>query len=681
MVAGSWFGVAAANYEKFEPSNGKEQTMFNKESKFSRHAAISTVLILLCGACLGGQTAPLECFAVSDLVRIFSDGYGCPEPGKSMDLFGIRNEYLSGQCVIKANQNIGHVTISLSSLRHVSRSTSLPADAVSWNFVGSILISENTPKYRKTDLIRTAPARFPDYLAEDKEVSLKKGEYGAVYLTVRIPRDAEAGDYVASLTVTSDQGSASLPLHLTVYALTLPDERHLMVTEWYSTNKFKQFHGIDSSDSERFYEMLGLYARNMAEHRQNVFRVSLDLIAFKLNEQGKLECDFSRFDKWAEVFWNTGRMDLLETGFVARFGEGGWSSKEVMLRDFRVQSAGGSITMPGKEFLPQFLPALENHLREKGWLEKTVFHIADEPSNHNVMDWREASQFVHRYAPALRRMDAIETPHCLDRLEIWVPKLDYLATWYDAYRKAQDRGNELWFYTVGIFQKGSHPNKTVDVPLIESRILHWLNYRYGLKGYLHWGFNQWTDDLFEAPGQHRGDGWHVYPRKDGLLNSLRWEQMRNGLQDYEYFWMLEDKIREMKAGLSERLSIIDPSRRSVEIASQVVKTMSDYSKEPQALYTAKRQIIEELLALDTPPRVLVQTTPLEHTAIGNDCPIDLYGWAEPGTKITVRGTELPVSADGLFMENVSLSRDNKVVVEAELGGNKKTITRSFEVLY
>jgi hypothetical protein len=109
--------------------------------------------------------------------------------------------------------------------------------------------------------------------------------------------------------------------------------------------------------------------------------------------------------------------------------------------------------------------------------------------------------------------------------------------------------------------------------------------------------------------------------------------------------------------------------------------MSDYSREPQVLYAAKRQIIDELLALDTTPRVLVQTNSPEHTRVANDCTIDLYGWAEPGTRITVHGTELPVAADGLFMENVRLTRDNKVVVEAELGKSKKTITRSFDVLY
>ena len=424
--------------------------MFSKEVVFSPHLIFSVAVVLLCLTCATTQGyPPFECFAVSDLVRIFEDGYNCPEPqsrkgrlaAEALEIFGVRNEHVSAQCVITANQDIGHVTVLVSPLVHVKRSVSLPRDAIRWNFVGSIPIVENTPKYRKTDLVRPAPARFPDYLAEEKEVYIKKGNYRAVYLTVRIPRNAQAGDYEGAVTIKTERGDKSLPLHLTVYPLTLPDERHLMVTEWYTTRSFRKFHDIDTSDSVRFYEMLKVYAENMAEHRQNVFRVSLELITSEQGANGRLKFDFSRFDKWADVFWNTERMDLLETGFVARFGEGGWSSKEIVLRDFRVrkESTNQAITIPGKEFLPQFLPALENHLREKGWLE--------------------------------------------------------------------------------------------------------------------------------------------------------------------------------------------------------------------------------------------------HATVGNDCAIDLYGWAEPGTRIVVHGRKLPVSEDGLFMENVRLSRDNTIVVEAEHKKGKKTIVRSFEVLY
>lgn len=157
--------------------------------------------------------------------------------------------------------------------------------------------------------------------------------------------------------------------------------------------------------------------------------------------------------------------------------------------------------------------------------------------------------------------------------------------------------------------------------------------------------------------------------------------MRNGIQDYEYFWMLEDKIMEMKAGLGERLSIIEPSRRGVEIASQVVKTMDSYNKNPDTLYSVKKQIINELLDLDRAPQIIVQTNPLEHSTVANDCAIDVFGWAEPKTKVVINGRGLSVSDDGLFMDNVPLSRDHTIIVEAEHKNGKKTIIRSFEVLY
>jgi hypothetical protein len=421
----------------------------------------------------------------------------------------------------------------------------------------------------------------------------------------------------------------------------------------------------------------------MADHRQNVFRVSLDLIDRVRTAEGQLIFDFSRFDRWAQVFWDTGRMDLLETGFVARFGEDGWSSREIVLRDFAVrdESTGETKRLPGKDFLPHFLPALVQHLREKKWLEKTVFHICDEPSNHNVMAWREASDFVHRCAPELRRLDAIETPHCLDRLEIWVPKLDHLATWRGAYEEAQRQGNELWFYTVGIFQKGSLPNKTVDVPLLDARVMHWVNYRYGLKGYLHWGFNAWTDDPFNAPGKHRGDGWHVYPKKDGLLNSLRWEQMRNGLQDYECLWLLENTLAEIRSTLSPRIAgLIQPSRRPVEIATRVVKSYEDFTRDPSVLYAAKRQAIEETLNLDRSPRFILQTNPRENSTLAADCAIDVHGWAEPGTKIRINGRDVPVASDGLFIEQIRPTSQGTIELEAEKDGSKATAVREFVVL-
>ena len=658
--------------------------MFTKPHPLLLSITLLVVAIFLRTHSAEAATPPFEAFAASDAVRVFEDGYGQPaRQASEIRVFGVRNEIVSAQCVVAAREDLKSLTVALGPLQHRDGSATLAADLLEWNYVTSIFVEANTPKLRPSDLVRPAPARFPDCLSSERTCSVKKGSFKAIYLTIHIPRQASPGDYRGDVTLTSGPVTVRLPLVLTVYPVTLPDERHLLVTEWFSTGRFQQHHGIDPRDSERFFKMLQVYARNMAEHRQNVFRVDLNLIQSTQTADGKFHFDSSLFDRWAQVFWDTGRMDRLETGFIAHFGQGGWSSHQILLNDFRVQEQATDKMkrVLGKDFLPQFLPALVAHLDEKKWLNKTLFHICDEPSNANVMAWREASDFVHRHAPQLRRLDAIETPHCLGCLEVWIPKLDHLSTWEGAYEEARRQGNEMWFYTVGIFQGGSLPNKTVDVPLIESRLLHWLNYRYGLKGYLHWGFNAWTDDPINAPGEHRGDGWHVYPIKEGLLNSLRWEQMRNGIQDYECLWLLESRIAQVKATLSPRVAgLIGPSRRGLEIASQVVRTYSDYTRDPKVLSDARRQVIKAIVDLDMSPRVILQTNPLEHSVVARNCAIDIHGWVEPGTSVKIGGRETPVAADGLFLGQTTPSREGTIVVEAESAKGRKTFVRNFRLL-
>lgn len=139
---------------------------------------------------------------------------------------------------------------------------------------------------------------------------------------------------------------------------------------------------------------------------------------------------------------------------------------------------------------------------------------------------------------------------------------------------------------------------------------------------------------------------------------------------------------QIRATLSKRVSeLIEPSRRGVEIASQVVETYTEYAKNPDVLYAAKREAIEETLDLDKSPRVILQTNPLEHSSVANNCAIDVYGWAEQGTRIKVNGRQLPIASDGLFIEQLSPSPEGTIVLEAESNNGKKTIIRKFRLLY
>jgi hypothetical protein len=471
-------------------------------------------------------------------------------------------------------------------------------------------------------------------------------------------------------------------MSLTVYPLTLPPERHLKIAVRYSVNRFEKYHGIKEMYSDEWFDMLRVYADNMAAHRQNVIQASLSTIGMSRSRDGGLEFDFTRFDQIVQVFLNTGKMDFIETGYgLTRFGEGDWFSTEIVLSDFQVmdEGTGQVITMAGEDVVPFFLPAFESHLRRKGWLDRTLLSVRNEPSLHNAIPYTEMSDYFHRLAPDLKQIESLETT-MFGGVDIPGPKLDHLATWYDSFREAQEKGTEICYYIVGIYQGSRYPNKTIDVPVMDSRIMPWLNYKYNLSGIKHWGWNSWTDDPYHEVGMHLGDGWHVYPVAGGVLNSLRWEEMRNGIQDYEYFHMLGEKIQGLRDSLGSRFAWIDPMQRGREIAGRVVFSFSDRTDDPQVLYRAKQQVINELLEFDTSPRIYIQTNPEENSGMTGQSSVEVFGWTEQGTRIMINGIEVPVSEQGLFLDQFIMTEvDNCIRVQADGPHGSKEIIREFKV--
>lgn len=394
------------------------KTCYMEKSIFSKSKLLSLittciVIFLLSSSLVSGQTFKL--FAVSDLKQIFEDGFNLPEARDTMNIFGIRGEIISGQLAVNVKNNLTNVTVEIGVLKNQLSGNSLPGNNIEWNFVGSIPLTKNTPNQPVTAVTRQAPAKFPDYLMAEREINISKGTYQAIWLTIKIPSNADAGNYSGYVTVKSAQGELSLPVSLTIYPLILPAERHLKVTEWYSTRNFSKVYGIQEEYSDAWFAMLKTYAANMVDHRQNIFQVPMNSIEIRNFKSGGLEFDFRRFDQIAQVFWNTGKMNYLETGELAKFGEKGWGGTDIVLKDFSVKNSetGEKITMPGKEVIPFLLPAFESHLRQKGWLHKTLFHVKDEPTLGNALSWREMSRYIHNYAPDLARIDAIELVICL----------------------------------------------------------------------------------------------------------------------------------------------------------------------------------------------------------------------------------------------------------------------------
>jgi hypothetical protein len=193
------------------------------------------------------------------------------------------------------------------------------------------------------------------------------------------------------------------------------------------------------------------------------------------------------------------------------------------------------------------MPALKQHLEQKGWLDRYMQHIADEPTAKNATSYVTISNYIHEFLPGVKVLDAVLTSKELaGAIDIWVPVLNVLDRDYTFYQDLKEAGKEVWFYTC-VSPKGNYANRFIELPLIQTRYLHWINYKYDVTGYLHWGLNYWVEDQLNADASRdrgrlpAGDNCIIYPGYRKLYSSIRFEAMRDGIDDYQLLKMIEKK--------------------------------------------------------------------------------------------------------------------------------------------
>jgi hypothetical protein len=637
---------------------------------------ISSFLIVLLGmkaiGCAGQSAAPLAIWPVDPQIKVFRDTQ--PSAPSNLTFHAARNEYESGQFALRSSQPLKNLRVEISPLRQSDGKTTIPPENVTWNFVGFIPLTKNTHDSQSI-LIRLAPCDMPDPLLENRTLDLAARTTQPVWITVKVPKDAAPGVYRGEVAAISGDVRADLPIELTVDPFTLPEERHLIVTNWFSLDNISKAHHAEMW-SEPFWTMLERYARNMAEHRQNVVMTPWTLIKIQKKADGKLAFDYRRFDRFVELFQRAGVNGRIEIEHVGG-GKSGWGT-EVGLTSVTATDAktGKPIVLGPEEGLKPMLADLERHLDQRGWLERSMIHVADEATLDSLDSYRQAAEFV-RQAPRLRRIDAIETVDCSGALEVWVPQLIHFDRWRQAY-EARRKNNEFWYYICCNPRGNVYPNRFLDFPLSRIRVLHWINFSERLSGYLHWGLNSWSADPFGVPeaGLPPGDTHVLYPGSHGPLSSIRWEIQRESIEDFEYLELLTAKTAALKQRLGKLAEWLDPRRRAEELARRVVPSLKACEKEPTRILSVRRAVADEIMALDKSPLLLVQTEPPDGSVVAEGpIAIEVHGLTEPGATVRINDQAVKVSADGTFIFRAG----SNIRIEVEHNGKKKTVVRNFAV--
>jgi hypothetical protein len=525
-------------------------------------------------------------WAADPLEKIFKDTK--PSGKTSLYVEAVRNEYAAAQFAI----TVGREDLKV----HLKTGFLEGPDGFkmnfSANFVGFVPVSKNTPATPPEELVRVVrspPLDFPDPLLNVEYIDLKSGETQPVWVTIFVPPEAPPGNYTGEIYVISEKSNASIQITLRVYPVILTSRRTLWITNWFGDYKLFDYYNIKSRDEE-YWKLIRNYAKFLSKYRQNIIITPiLQLIKFIEASNGTIECDFSNFDRWVELFIEEGVVGRIEGGHLAYRKE--WEAKEFYSYETMVYRADGSLAykvpsmdVTSKEyycFLSKFLPQLQKHLEEKGWINIYMQHLADEPIPASSESYRILAGYVRKLAPKIRIIEANQaTEELVGALDVWVPLLNQFDENQAFYNQRKAAGEEVWFYTC-LAPTGKYPNRFIDYPLIKVRILHWINFKYNLSGYLHWGLNYWSENPFknvEPNNLPPGDAFIIYPGREGPLSSIRLEVLRLGVQDYELLKMLEEQ---------------NPVKAR-ELANQLVRTITDYEKNVSKFNEIRQQLMTAL---------------------------------------------------------------------------------------
>jgi hypothetical protein len=519
-----------------------------------------------------------------------------PLGAESVEIEACRNEFVSAQIAVRASRALPDLRVAVSPLTHAE--TGAAGLEASARFVGYVPISKNTPDTPTEELDCAAPCFVPDPLLLDETITVDADCTQPVWLTIFVPPDALAGQWRGAALIAAGQERIELPITLTVHPISLPSDRHLHVTNWINREGFARHYHTEMY-SPRFWQVVESYARNVAAHHQNVIPCWEWPRIFQESD-GKLSFDYSDYDRWIETFMRAGCGALIEGGGFARRGLGKWDVPWFEWREPNIRRRDGArVRLDPQTVIQQLVHSLVRHMKERGWHDRFIMHVVDEPAPHTEADYKTKSRLVHEWALDVPYIEAMSLLDARGYLDIWVPNLDHFDRHRDHYLGLRDQsGFQLWFYTC-MYPTGRYPNRFLDFSLLKTRILHWINWRYHLTGYLHWGLNYWTDDPFHQDrirdGLPPGDCWIVYPGPDGPIESLRWEQMREGLQDFELLWLLDQRSKETGRALGEALG--RPAGQADRICADLVPDPLTYARHPARLRAARRALIKAILSL------------------------------------------------------------------------------------
>ena len=470
----------------------------------------------------------------------------------------------SSQLMIKANATISSYNFRPGTLRGDNGDT-LSATCFDVS-IAKYFYCSTTSESDKTGYM--GAGYYPDALVpidriiKAGENTITNGNQQSIWVNCAIPKHQTPGTYTGDGILTVDGVNYSIPMKVVVYDVTLSDKTHNKTSFliWYDR----------MSIAEPYYT--------------NITRRAYYDFLLEKGISGDSNYEWSR--------WTVGDMNIYDS-FADNFANYIMPNDKISTYRIPMEKTEESIL--------NYLTALVNRNKiewDKGnhvnFFEKAIIILSDEPSNpkwndtepqawkecKSVQNWIKSAQAtlaptLTNYPEILAGLNDVRNVVTIgadyDRITgggLFYKDLlntDYLGVPCPQFQLVSpqnqretflSRFNHSWFYGC-VHPQLPYPSYHMDTPLLGQRLITWMQYNYGFEGTLYFCVNMFSTsdqgeailrDLWNDPmvGNTAGDGMLLYPGGRynivGPITSMRLENIRNSMEDYELFYLMDQRL-------------------------------------------------------------------------------------------------------------------------------------------
>jgi hypothetical protein len=557
----------------------------------------------------GASTGGLVVWAAPPVEKILKTN-AAPVAVAPLRIQAAQDEFEPFQLVVRApaSQNLA-VNIS----NFTKGGDTIPASNVTLHRVDYVTLTQLSDSFGRLD-------DWPDPLyplALGSSVNFPAGSNQPLWFTVHVPRPAAPGLYTATVNL----GAATIPVQLEVWNFALPPEIHL-AGEWGFgwSSLVETYKGtIGGSVQPCYWTLVDALYEDFADHRLTPKGVGWPA---GLNYPGGVEYNCNGTlspDAWGDWDFHTLAQKYLSGGqldngagfpsFLIKGPSDNWppaSRPSSFCSQNRGTDPPGNADYNTRWF--QYWTAVSNYVGSTGnYAAKGYYHIVNEPQTFD--DYNIVAYLAGRTkaaAPNVRLMVSEQVEAGIynnatypgAKIDIWLPTISNYEP-VKSHDRQTNYNEEVWWY----FLYGDRPplpNPTVmDRPGLEARITPWLAWLERVNGLLYYATTDWDPSPWTQPWSNNssnGDAILFYPPKDStiafdacnaqsnrLVPSIRWELLREGMEDYEYLWLLN--------GGDPQIGV---SNQSDTLAGQFIRSRTLFSRVPTDLYAARAALAAKL---------------------------------------------------------------------------------------